>query len=144
MLKLWIFITLILAACQADQPAPGSVDFPKAESITCTTAYRSDVSQGIEREQSITFGDGRAEESIQFTDLIFNAAYYSGEADNERNLRVWVTPVDAEDVILSQLYQLPQDAGPVNQFVGGHGFTGLNYVYHPTSTAELQFWCAVD
>ena len=27
------------------------------------------------------------------------------------------------------------------QFSGDHGFTGLSYVYHPTSGAELQFTC---
>ncbi len=44
----------------------------------------------------------------------------------------------------STLYQLPPDSGPQNQFGGGHGFTGLNYSYAPDSTAELQYWCAVN
>ncbi len=30
-----------------------------------------------------------------------------------------------------------------NQF-GGFGFTGLHYVYHPRSDAELQFWAEVE
>ncbi|HUV93017.1 MAG TPA: hypothetical protein VMV80_08020 [Anaerolineales bacterium] len=38
---------------------------------------------------------------------------------------------------------LPIDSGPQNQFIGGHGFTGLNYSYQPDSGAELQYWCAV-
>jgi hypothetical protein len=48
------------------------------------------------------------------------------------------------DPLTSHLYQLPQDSGPTDQFVGAHGFTGLNYVYHPDSGVELQFWCAVE
>jgi hypothetical protein len=34
-----------------------------------------------------------------------------------------------------------QSKGLVNQFIGGHGFTGLVYVYHPSSDAELQYFC---
>ena len=61
--------------------------------------------------------------------------------NNERSLRTWVTALDESVIYNSQLYQLPLDSGPSNQFVGGHGFTGLNYSYHPDSSAELQFWC---
>ncbi len=39
-------------------------------------------------------------------------------------------------------YQLPSDSGTQNQFIGGYGFTGLNYSYQPDSGAELQYWCA--
>lgn len=37
------------------------------------------------------------------------------------------------DPLTSHLYQLPQDSGPTDQFVGAHGFTGLNYVITPTA-----------
>jgi hypothetical protein len=45
--------------------------------------------------------------------------------------------------IASQLYQLRDHGLPENDFVGGHGFSGLNYVYHPTSPAELQYTISV-
>jgi len=136
MRKFWILLGLLLAACSgADGSAPA-----KAEGVICTAAYRTDVNQSIEWEETITFTDNDAEQMIAFADMMFHAAYSAGETDNERNLRVWVT--DAGGAVLqSTLYQLPLDSGPQNQFAGGHGFTGLHYSYAPDSSAELQFWC---
>lgn len=141
MRKFWIFwgLVLVLAACGngGETAVP-----PKAQQIICTAAYRSSVEVGIEREETLTFTDGDAEQSAAFADMVFHAAYSAGEADNERNLRVWVTGAGEDTAVShSTLYQLPLDSGPQNQFVGGHGFTGLNYSYHPTSGAEMQFWC---
>lgn len=42
---------------------------------------------------------------------------------------------------MAQLYQMPRTEPIRNQFVGDHGFTGLNYVYHPTTRAEMQYLC---
>ncbi len=151
MSKYFVFLIILLSACGGAETA-----VPKVETISCTAAYRASVEQGIEREEMIVFGDTDSEQSIPFTDMVFHAAYSAGEADNERNLRVWVTasPLlsssagetpalsDAETAVYhSTLYQLPLNSGPQNQFVGGHGFTGLNYSYQPDSGAELQFWC---
>ena len=113
----------------------------RARATDFTAAYRSSVNGPIEREETITFTDVDAEQSLVFTDLIFHAAYATGNMDNERSLRTWVTAVDEAVIYNSQLYQLPLDSGPSNQFVGEHGFTGLNYSYHPDGSAELQFWC---
>ena len=139
-----LLIVLFLTACGGAETA-----VPKTETISCTAAYRGSVEQGIEREETILFSDTDSEQSIPFTDMIFHAAYSAGEADNERNLRIWVsgaspslnTSVGETAVYHATLYQLPINSGPQNQFVGGHGFTGLNYSYQPDSGAELQFWC---
>ena len=139
MRKFWIFwgMVLVLAACGVG----GETAVPaKAQQISCTAAYRSSVQVGIEREETLTFTDADAEQSVAFADLLFHAAYHTGAADNERNLRVWVTDSN-DDLMHATLYQLETDSGPQNQFVGGHGFTGLTYSYHPTSGAEMQFWC---
>jgi len=136
MRKFWILLGLLLTACSS-----GAMEAQKAKNITCTAAYRANVSQSIEKEENLTFADSDAEQTIAFTDMLFHAAYSAGEADNERNLRVWVTDGGDTAVYHTILYQLPADSGPQNQFVGGHGFTGLNYSYAPNSTAELQFWC---
>ena len=144
MRRYFVFLIVLLSACGGAETA-----VPKAETISCTAAYRASVTQGIEREETILFGDTDSEQSIAFTDMVFHAAYSAGEADNERNMRVWVTgggetPAlsEAETAVYhSTLYQLPLNSGPQNQFVGGHGFTGLTYSYQPESGAELQFWC---
>ena len=141
MRKIWILVGLwslfLLPAC-------GGIDetvAPKAEAITCTVAYRADITGPIEQEETIRFTDSDDEQSVAFADMMFHAAYSTGATDNERVLRVWVTDGDDMDIYHSHLYQLSPDSGPQNQFVGGHGFTGLNYSYAPDSSAELQFWC---
>jgi hypothetical protein len=127
---------LFLAACNTN-----NTSLARADLITCTVAYRASTSQPIEHEESLALIDSDAEQSVAFNDLVFHAAYRTGEADNERSLRLWVTDVNDSTIYQSQLYQLDPVAGPQNQFQGGHGFTGLNYSYHPTSQAEMQFWC---
>jgi len=140
MRKVFILIGVLLVACGGTNGAQTAVSPPRASSIICTAAYRSSVQVGIEREETLTFTDTDDEQSAAFTDMVFHAAYRTGEADNERNLLVWVTDT-ADTIAQSTLYQLPIDSGPQNQFVGSHGFTGLNYSYHPDSGAEMQFWC---
>lgn len=132
-----LLIVFMLAACGD----ASDNEVVKADTIVCTAAYRSSVSSPIVGEESLTFEEADAEQSLTFSDLVFHAAYDMGEGDNERSLRTWVTAIDESITYNSQLYQLPLDSGPANQFIGGHGFTGLNYTYHPTSAAELQFWC---
>ena len=116
----------------------------KAGKIVCHAAYRASVTVPIEREETITFTDSDAQQSISFADLDWHAQYGTGELDGERALLLWVTAAGQSDRLLSQLYQLPLESGPQNQFRGGHGFTGLNYAYHPASPAELQFWCETE
>ncbi len=135
----FLVVFCLLVAC-----TPGSTSVPRANTITCQTAYRSATGVPIEREETLTFKDSDGVESITFAELIFHAQYSSGQMNNERALRLWVTESGQDDELLSQLYQLPADAGPQNQFIGGHGFTGLNYAYHPRSGAELQFWCSAS
>ncbi|MCB9420199.1 MAG: hypothetical protein H6667_10355 [Ardenticatenaceae bacterium] len=149
MRKVWILLLgLLLAACGG-----GEADVaPQAESIVCTAAYRSSTEVGIEQEETFTFTDVDDELRATFGEMMFHAAYDAGGADNERNLRVWVTDASASlstgaaetAVYHSTLFQLETNGGPQNQFVGGHGFTGLNYSYAPDSTAELQYWCAAE
>ena len=140
LITLTLVLVLLLAACSSES----EVIVPKAENITCTAAYRAGVSQPIEREESFALADSDAEQSIAFTDMVFQAAYSAGESDNERGLRLWVTDVEETVVFQTQLYQFELNSGPQNQFLGGHGFTGLNYSYHPDTAAEMQFWCEVN
>lgn len=136
---------LLVVACSGDGETAASTGsgqaVPKAESIVCTAAYRSSTEVGIEQEETVTFTDVDAEQSAAFAEMTFHAAYRTGEADNERGLRLWVTDAAETAVHHTTLYQFEPDSGPQNQFVGGHGFTGLNYSYAPNSTAELQYWC---
>lgn len=135
-------LLLLMPGCtetKAD-PAPPA----KASKIVCTAAYRATTSMPVEREESISFEDAATLQTMGFGELDLHATYSTGEGDGERSLQLWVSEAGRSDRLISQLYQLPLDSGPQNQFVGGHGFTGLNYVYHPISGAELQFWCQAE
>ncbi|MFC2082516.1 hypothetical protein ACFLSG_00550 [Candidatus Bipolaricaulota bacterium] len=52
-----------------------------------------------------------------------------------------VTSLDGGDESVRQLYQMDRGKSPGKQFIGGHGFTDLIYVYHASSAAELQHFC---
>ncbi len=133
---------LFMAGLMACAAAPTTT---RAEGFVCHYAYRPGVSVPISSEGSVTFPDFDTAEFVgsESDDMVFHAQYWNGADDGERALRLWVTAAGLAEPLTSHLYQLPQDSGPNDQFVGGHGFTGLNYVYHPNSGAELQFWCAV-
>ena len=140
MRKLFIVLGLLLSACSGSN-LNANLEPPRATNIVCHAAYRSGVDQPIEREEALTFEDSDLSQSIEFPEMVFHAEYNTGEFDNERTLRVWVTDIAGTKVYQSHLYQLDPNSGPVNQFRGGHGFTGLNYGYHAESPAEIQFWC---
>ncbi|MEM8857727.1 MAG: hypothetical protein AAGD96_05375 [Chloroflexota bacterium] len=135
----FLFFALLSAACGS---LSQSATAPKASEIKCTVAYRSSVTQPIEQEEMITFADADLEQQIVFDDAVFNAAYTSGDFNGERSLRLWITEsAESVEVSQSQLFQLELNSGPKNQFLGGHGFTGLHYSYHPVSGSETQYWC---
>jgi len=116
----------------------------RAAAIVCSTAYRISQTESLTEVDTLRLPDQDSTESKPYVYLELHAQYTSGQTDGERSLRLWVTPTGQEDVIVSHIYQLPQDAGPANQFRGGHGFTGLNYANDPVSGAELQYWCAAE
>lgn len=142
-LSLAVICCLLFIGCIALLPActPTPTASPRATSISCHTAYRSSPNIAIEHEDSIIFDDSDERRAAPYADLTFHAQYSSGEMNRERTLRLWVTEAGQTAELFSQLYQLPQNSGPQNQFIGGHGFTGLNYTHHPTTEAELQYWC---
>ena len=137
------FLLLTLAACQQTQAQSHEAQAtPVPLAIDCHLAYRSSVTVGIEREETVSFTASDANETVSFPQLKFQAQYSAGqESWAERALRLSVTPAESSNELTAQLYQLSKTDPLRNQFVGDHGFTGLHYVYHPTSGAELQYWC---
>lgn len=131
-------LVLVLVSCV------GAADPPKAAAIVCHTAYRVSQSEPLTPEDTMRFDDEDATQSIPYIYLELHGQYSTGKTDGERALRLWVTPSGEEQVIVSQLFQLPPDSGPSDQFNGGHGFTGLTYAYDPASGAELQYWCEAE
>ena len=134
-----ITVALILVSTGCSDKTQG-----RASSIVCSTAYRISSSEPLTEQDHMTLDDEDATQSIPYIYLELHGQYSTGREDGERSLHLWVTPTGAENVLISQLYQLPEDAGPENQFLGDHGFTGLNYAYDPVSGAELQYWCTAN
>lgn len=112
-----------------------------AVEIECHVAYRVATTEPLTEVHSFWLGNGDSTRSVPYIYLELHAEYASGADGSERSLRLWVTPTAEDDVIVTQLFQLSKDDGLVNQFLGGHGFTGLTYAYDPVSGAELQYWC---
>lgn len=140
--RTFIFLTAslgILACSKADQTTMNVS--PISEQIICYAGYRKSVQLPLEQQATIAFSSSDDKQSVSSGPFVFHAQYWSGEIDEERALRVWVTTKDQTKTITSHLYQLDASVGPSNQFRGSHGFTGLNYIYDQESGSELQFWC---
>jgi hypothetical protein len=132
---------LLVLAIAASVTACTSDDGTRASSIVCSTAYRVSPSEQLTEVDTMTFQDEDATLSMPYIYLELHGAYTAGRADGERALRLWVTPTGEDRELMVQLFQFAEDDGPTDQFVGGHGFTGLTYAFDPVSGAELQYWC---
>ena len=110
--------------------------------IECHLAYRAAVTVPIELEQTLELSSAETARTADLGDLRFGATYFNGEFSGEgRFLKVSVLSIEDDREVTSQLYQLSKTEPPKNEFHGGHGFTGLSYAYHPSSSSELQYWC---
>lgn len=114
------------------------------QQITCHLAYRPNTGSRITQEDTIVIENKNTDLQQTIGEFNFNILYLDGSMGGERSLRLSVTPTNGTNEITAHLYQLPQHNGPSNQFIGGHGFTGLTYVTDVVSNAELQFWCTAE
>ena len=66
---------------------------------------------------------------------------YNNALESFQHVRI--TDLESGDEITRQLYQFNPNNPVENQFIGGHGFTGLNYVFQLESPDEMQFFCSI-
>ena len=140
-----ISIVTFLAIGLAYAAETGEGGDTKAVAVECHFAYRGNPEKGFEKETivvEIPLQSGPVPEiartktkNHKFDDIEVKVLY------DVNMLRVSATDVNTGREIWAQLYQLMP--GLKNQFAGGHGFTGLGYIHHPTSDAQLQTWSAV-
>jgi hypothetical protein len=116
--------------------------------VTCHFAYRTSTQVAKMKEQEIKVVIPVSDEGIDeiarirepqkadFASVRVEVTHQTG------SLIVRVYDKQTQRIIVSNLFQFGTDLS--NQFHGGHGFTGLNYVYHPKDDSELQFWCSVN
>lgn len=115
-------------------------------SVRCSYNYRqsSEVMAGqtgaepaFQFEERVLAVAAGEDASATLGQLTFSVGYHLAEHDADTvSLRV---ATDAASV-LSILYQLGSGL-PQNQFLGGHGFTGLLYFTHPDAGGDYQAYC---
>jgi hypothetical protein len=132
---LLLLLSLVVAstAC-ASGAAPSS--------LTCHTQYRPDAeSLAGSREPTLTVErvDGLTPRParIDFETLTLEVTYH-GDAPEGRSVAIVVSTTDG-DPLVRNLYQYADGTELTTAFAGGHGFTGLEYVFHEGSS--LQVWC---
>jgi hypothetical protein len=132
----------MIRTLKIDSQFVGSGRQTDSPAFECTVFYRPDTTaEGQAQSQETTvFLAGGDQETVAMEDLVWKAQY-GDNAFEGVSLVISVATLDSGRQVMRQLYQLSPESQPNNQFAGGHGFTGLNYVYHPVSTAELQYYC---
>jgi hypothetical protein len=114
-------------------------------SITCHTQYRPDA-ESLTGAAEPTLTVDRVDETspqperLDFATLSVEVAFH-GDAPEGNNVTMVVTTPDGEPLIRN-LYQYTDGTELTTAFAGGHGFTGLHYVFHEGSS--LQVWCESD
>jgi hypothetical protein len=119
--------------------AQGSV----ALDLECQAFYRSSVGQAPDGGTTVQLSGHGDHGTAEYRDMVFDVRL-SDDPGEGPSLIISVAAKDSDAQILRQLYQIDRVKGLQDQFVGGHGFTGLAYAYHPTSGAELQFFCSAE
>ena len=127
-----IAATVAMIGC-ASAPVGGPI------TIECQVFYRASPSEAFQ-ESATTLGPGNGSHKEEFGDLTFSATFLDDPGEGPA-LSLVVSDATSQNEITRQLYQINRAQGLHDQFVGGHGFTGLNYVFHPTTSAELQDFC---
>ena len=138
----WILVLLVLAAACSSSSTPTIEGTLFEGNIACHVFYRATAGEGLTEASTMTLSSEGDLEFIQFDNMEFRAQFFADQFEGQ-SLSISITNLDSRAELNRTLYQLDQSKGLVNQFIGGHGFTGLNYVFHPNAESELQFFCDV-
>ena len=129
---------MLLTGC-GENGAAGA-DTPSEFSITCRAFARPDVETSTMQARTVKLGPQGGDRSVTLGDFRLRARFVSDEFEGKA-LDVYVYPKGERDPITQGKYQFDDLDPPANQFIGGHGFTGLIYAMHPETDAELQYFC---
>ncbi len=138
LMELAIAAAVLLVGCTSS-PETSNRQPVVPVSIDCHVFYRASTTESL-RESKVRLTTDGDVEFIEFDDLGFNASYID-DGFEARSLVISITNLDSGVEIARQLNQMDRGKSLINQFIGGHGFTGLMYVYHPSSPGELQYFC---
>ncbi len=132
---------LILASCSSPSENNGG-DSIVDSSVDCQDLYRAASGEVLSETPTMSLSTDGDLELVQFENIEFRAKFLDDEFEGQ-SLSISITNMENQRALSLSLYQIDQEKGLANQFIGGHGFTGLIYVFHPSSEAELQYFCEV-
>jgi len=139
-----VLIVVLASSLGCSPPAdPPEKQTATVLDIECQAFYRPSVGQAPGDGTVISLGGQGDSGTAEYIDMVFDVQL-SDDPGEVVALIISVTAKEGGDQIVRSLYQIDQAKGLHDQFIGGHGFTGLVYVYHPASAAELQYFCGVD
>jgi hypothetical protein len=138
---LTLFLLVVITGCRPAETTFGD-QAADDSTIVCEVFYRQGGEQAFEEAPLITFAGGNDKQSRAFENMVLDAWFQDDEYEG-RALTIEVATLDTNRGLAWQLYQFDPQNPVENQFIGEHGFTGLNYVFHPTSAAEVQYYCSV-
>jgi hypothetical protein len=134
-----------IAGCTADQPRAVAAPASASRAFLCRAFFRPSVYVALKPAEEIRVPEpeGRSEfdRSVMAGPFRFRVLY-SNDRYEGRTLITYVYRTSTNKLIEESLFQFDREKPPVNAFLGGHGFTGLHYVYAPDSQAELQYICS--
>ena len=135
----------LLLGCSADDgtgPDGGSL----AGQVRCSFYYRAsnEFSGGTPQGNEVDFEERtldvapNGDDSATLGALTLSVGY---DDDEFEGAAVYVGVEAGDTRLFRSLYQLRHRELPENQFVGGHGFTGLIYLTHPSEGGDYQLIC---
>jgi hypothetical protein len=113
--------------------------------IHCEVYYQTSLDTDGQAQSSTSIFELTAEDGEyieNFSDTSVTAHYLDDEYEG-RTLQIIISDTTSGRQLVSNLYQFQNNLVPTNEFSGGHGFTGLSYVYHPQKPSEIQYFCRV-
>ncbi len=135
-----LLAAVLLTACGQTPMATSRRSGNGPRPIACLTSYRSSDTKPLQKGPALVFAKNNQTETAAFAELVFRGDHFNDEFEG-RSLAVSVKERGRPHPLVSQLYQMNQDAAPPNSFGSpGQGFTDLIYV-NSARGAELQFIC---
>jgi hypothetical protein len=137
-----LLLLLLLSVVAAITGCASGAERAAPSSLMCHTQYRPDeesLAGASEPTLTVARVDGATSRParVDFETLTLEVTY-QGDAPEGRNVAIVVSTTNG-DPLVRNLYQYTDGAELTTAFAGGHGFTGLEYVFHEGSM--LQVWC---
>jgi hypothetical protein len=109
---------------------PGCETVPIA--VDCSYVYDG-------KQIDVSYEENETKETAVGGSLVVDASLFDDEIDG-RSFSITVFAEDSAEHT-GALYQMMRDELPTNEFVGDHGFTGLNTVWDSANQESLQYAC---